>query len=53
MVFTPRPGRIADVIPVELPRPRRLAVRAAERFNGYASHIRTLFEGMGLLKEEA
>ena len=53
VVFTPRPGRIADVIEVELPRPRRLAVRASERFNGYASRIRTLFEGMGLLKEEA
>jgi len=53
VVFTPRPGRIADIVQVELPRPRRLAVRAAERFNGYANHIRTLFEGMGLLKEEA
>ncbi len=53
VVFTPRPGRIANVVEVELPRPRRLAVRASERFNGYASHIRTLFEGMGLLKEEA
>jgi NitT/TauT family transport system ATP-binding protein len=53
VVFTPRPGRIADVIEVDLPRPRRLALRAGERFNGYASHIRTLFEGMGLLKEEA
>ena len=53
IVFTPRPGRIADVIRIDLPRPRRLAGRGAERFNGYASHIRTLFEGMGLLKEEA
>jgi NitT/TauT family transport system ATP-binding protein len=53
VVFTPRPGRIADVVQVDLPRPRRLAVRGSERFNGYASHIRTLFEGMGLLKEEA
>jgi NitT/TauT family transport system ATP-binding protein len=53
VVFTPRPGRIADMIEVELARPRRLAVRASERFNGYASRIRTLFEGMGLLKEEA
>ena len=53
MVFTPRPGRMADVVQVDLPRPRRLAVRGSERFNGYASHIRTLFEGMGLLKEEA
>ena len=53
VVFTPRPGRIADVVKVDLPRPRRLAVRASERFNAHANHIRTLFEGMGLLKEEA
>ena len=53
VVMTPRPGRIADVIDVGLPRPRRLAVRSSERFLGYATHIRQLFEGMGLLKEEA
>ncbi|TAK81615.1 MAG: ABC transporter ATP-binding protein [Betaproteobacteria bacterium] len=53
VVFTPRPGRIAEVIEVGLPRPRRLAVRSSETFNAYASRIRTLFEGMGLLKEEA
>jgi NitT/TauT family transport system ATP-binding protein len=53
VVLTPRPGRIADVIDIELPRPRRLAVRAGEKFLGYATHIRKLFEGMGLLKEDA
>jgi len=53
VVMTPRPGRIADVIDVGLPRPRRLAVRSSERFLGYATHIRQLFEGMGLLKEDA
>ncbi len=53
VVMTPRPGRIADVIEVDLPRPRRLAVRSSEKFIGYATHIRTLFEGMGLLKEDA
>ena len=53
VVMTPRPGRIADVVEVRLPRPRRLAVRASEQFIGYANHIRTLFEGMGLLKEDA
>jgi NitT/TauT family transport system ATP-binding protein len=53
VVMTPRPGRIADVIDVDLPRPRRLAVRSGEKFLGYATHIRQLFEGMGLLKEDA
>ena len=53
VVMSPRPGRIADVVQVELPRPRRLAVRGSEKFLGYATHIRSLFEGMGLLKEDA
>ena len=53
VVMSPRPGRIADIIEVELPRPRRLALRSSDRFQGYANHIRTLFEGLGLLKEDA
>ena len=51
VVMSPRPGRIADVIEIDLPRPRKLAVRSSERFLGYASRIRELFEGMGLFKE--
>jgi NitT/TauT family transport system ATP-binding protein len=53
IVFTRRPGRIAEVLEIHLPRPRRLAVRSSEAFDRYASRIRTLFEGMGLLKEDA
>jgi len=53
VVFSPRPGRIADVIEVDLPRPRRLAVRSTAKFESYAARIRELFEGMGLLKEDA
>ena len=53
VVFSPRPGRIADVIEVDLPRPRRLAVRSSEKFLAHAARIRELFEGMGLLKEDA
>jgi NitT/TauT family transport system ATP-binding protein len=50
-VFTPRPGRIADIVEIDLPRPRRLSVRGDMRFNGYVTRIREMFEGMGLLKE--
>ncbi|MFM9887808.1 MAG: ABC transporter ATP-binding protein [Burkholderiales bacterium] len=52
VVFSPRPGSIADVIAVDLPRPRRLAVRATPEFLRHTTHIRELFEGMGLLKED-
>jgi NitT/TauT family transport system ATP-binding protein len=53
VVFTPRPGRIAEVLDIALPRPRRLAVRGGEQFIAYASRVRGLFEDMGLLREEA
>jgi len=53
VVMTPRPGRIAEIIDVDLPRPRRLALRGTPQFSDYASRIRKLFEGMGLLKEDA
>jgi NitT/TauT family transport system ATP-binding protein len=51
VVFTPRPGRIADVIEVDLPRPRRLAVRETARFGAYTGRIRNLFNEMGLINE--
>jgi NitT/TauT family transport system ATP-binding protein len=53
VVMTPRPGRIAEVLEIDLPRPRRLAIRGSPKFIEYSTQIRTLFEGMGLLKEEA
>lgn len=52
-VFTPRPGRIAEILDIDLPRPRRLAVRGDSRFLGYVDRIRALFEAMGLLKERS
>jgi NitT/TauT family transport system ATP-binding protein len=52
VVFSPRPGRIADVIEVDLPRPRRLAVRESARFGAYTARIRKLFHEMGLINEE-
>ena len=46
-VMTPRPGRLAEIIDIELPRPRELSVINTERFGGYASHIRRLFNAEG------
>ena len=42
VVMTPRPGRIADVIDVRLPRPRSLKDYGSDLFNGYTSRIREL-----------
>ncbi len=42
VVMTPRPGRICEVLPVDLPRPRDLHVRALPRFGEYELRIRQL-----------
>jgi NitT/TauT family transport system ATP-binding protein len=46
-VMTPRPGKIAEIIDIDLPRPRELSVINTERFGRYASHIRTLLQSKG------
>lgn len=52
VVMSPRPGRIAMTLTIDLPRPRRMAVRESPDFAHYCAQIRTLFGEMGLLKED-
>jgi NitT/TauT family transport system ATP-binding protein len=42
VVMTPRPGRIAEVIHVDLPRPRSLDVMATPAFGAYTKRVREL-----------
>ena len=53
MVFSPRPGRVAEILTIDLPRPRPLAVRESPEFSRYVARIRTLFEEMGLIDERS
>ena len=39
VVMTPRPGRVADTVPVGLPRPRTVATRASAEFGALALRI--------------
>lgn len=48
VVMSPRPGRIVEIIEVDLPRPRRLD-RLPQRFNDYAGRIREIFKSKGVL----
>jgi NitT/TauT family transport system ATP-binding protein len=48
VVMGPRPGRIVEIIEIDLPRPRRLD-RLPPRFNDYAGRIREIFKSKGVL----
>ena len=49
-VMSRSPGRIVEVITVDLPRPRELAVRETTEFARYVSQIRRIFESFGMLR---
>ena len=45
--LTPRPGRVAAVIDIPLPRPRSAHLLGAAEFAALAARIRGVFEGSG------
>jgi NitT/TauT family transport system ATP-binding protein len=49
VVMSPRPGRIEQIIPVDLPRPRGLAARKRPEFLAAAEAITTIFLERGVL----
>ncbi len=51
LVMTPRPGAIDAVVEVDLPRPRRLAVRETPEFARYARAIRERFLACGVIRD--
>ena len=56
-VFTARPGRVREVIPIDIERPRKLAVKREKRFLDYVGYIWSIIEqevsAAGLLGSEA
>jgi len=48
VVMGPRPGRIVEIIDVDLPRPRRLD-QLPQRFHDYSTRIRNIFKSNGVL----
>ena len=41
------PGRIEEIVEIDLPRPRTLATRETPEFIQYSSHVRAIFERLG------
>jgi NitT/TauT family transport system ATP-binding protein len=46
-VMTSRPGTVAEIIDIDLPRPRDLKMINTDRFGTYASRIRRLLDAKG------
>jgi len=47
IAMTARPGTIADVITIDLPRPRELSCINTDRFGRYAAKLRSLLDAQG------
>ncbi|WP_375449922.1 ABC transporter ATP-binding protein [uncultured Devosia sp.] len=52
VVMSPRPGRIERIIDIDLPRPRRLAMREDPKFLQYTRELTAIFKGLGVFREE-
>ncbi|MCI5074118.1 ABC transporter ATP-binding protein [Oricola sp.] len=52
VVMKPRPGRIEQVLDIDLPRPRRLAMREDPKFTGYVRELTQTFKSLGVFREE-
>jgi len=52
VVMSPRPGRIERIIEIDLPRPRRLAMREDPRFIEYTRELTDIFKSLGVFREE-
>jgi NitT/TauT family transport system ATP-binding protein len=50
IVMTPRPGRVREVIDVDLPRPRGLDVRKQPAFTEAINRVSHLFQEMGVIR---
>jgi NitT/TauT family transport system ATP-binding protein len=51
IVMTPRPGKVDRIIDIDLPRPRRLAMRGTPEFAAYNKQILDIFLARGVLRE--
>ncbi|PZW44903.1 NitT/TauT family transport system ATP-binding protein [Humitalea rosea] len=49
VVMSPRPGRISEIIDVDLPRPRDLGMMVTPRFGAHVAAIRAHFQSLGAL----
>lgn len=51
VVMTPRPGRIDQIVDIDLPARRTLAIQSTPQFGGHVLHISNLFVRSGVLAD--
>jgi NitT/TauT family transport system ATP-binding protein len=51
-VMSSNPGRVIEVLEIDLPRPRRLAMRETPQFASLVARIREIFMSLGILRDE-
>jgi NitT/TauT family transport system ATP-binding protein len=49
-VLSPRPGRIADLIDIDLPEQRDIDLISTDRFGAYTRRIRNHFQAKGMIE---
>ena len=50
VVMSPSPGRVREIVSIELARPRPLAVQGTPEFAAYVTHLRGVFAELGVAK---
>ena len=50
VVMSPSPGRVRQVVPIDLPRPRPLAVQGTPEFAAYVTQLRSIFAELGVAR---
>ena len=50
-IMSRNPGRIIEIVDIDLPRPRPLAIRDTPEFTRYTAHLRDVFLSLGILKD--
>jgi NitT/TauT family transport system ATP-binding protein len=51
-IMAARPGRIIEIVDIDFPRPRTLAVRESPQFSTYTRRARQILEGSGVFQHE-
>lgn len=52
LVMSPRPGRVMMDVKIDLPRPRRLRIKASTEFGSYCETIRQTLAQSGVIRED-